>query len=300
MGSGSWSVDSYTSTNTVRAAAGKSAFDYSTTTMSSTPRDKIKPHPDMDPMGVKYRESRDSDEHPNSVAIAVLFDVTGSMAQIPEELQKRLPALLELLQYKHYVDDAQILFGCFGDATCDPAPLQVGQFESDNRMDQNLENMVLTKGGGGQNTESYELALYFMARHTAIDCFEKRGKKGYLFVIGDETAYPAVKPNEVRAHIGDDLSEPIYTPALIKEVQEKYELFFIVPGGHNNNANYWKDLLGQNCLMVPDLSTVAETIALQIGISEDTIKLDEGLKHLEEHGVDASTIASVSTALSTA
>ena len=39
-------------------------------------------------------------------------------------------------------------------------------------------------------TESYELAMYFMARHTALDCHEKRGKRGYLFIIGDEMAYP--------------------------------------------------------------------------------------------------------------
>ena len=82
------------------------------------------------------------------------------------------------------------MFAAVGDATCDRVPLQVGQFESDNRMDENLENMILEGGGGGQKTESYELALYFMARHTAIDCYAKRGRRGYLFVIGDEMAYP--------------------------------------------------------------------------------------------------------------
>lgn len=45
-------------------------------------------------------------------------------------------------------------------------------------------------------TESYELAMYFMARHTSIDCYEKRGKRGYLFMIGDELAYPKVKRHE--------------------------------------------------------------------------------------------------------
>lgn len=32
--------------------------------------------------------------------------------------------------------------------------------------------------------------MYFIARHTAIDCWEKHGCKGYLFLIGDEMAYP--------------------------------------------------------------------------------------------------------------
>ena len=59
------------------------------------------------------------------------------------------------------------MFGAIGDATCDRAPLQVGQFESDNRMDDDLGRILLEGGGGGQKTESYELAMYFMARHTA-------------------------------------------------------------------------------------------------------------------------------------
>jgi hypothetical protein len=80
------------------------------------------------------------------------------------------------------------MFGAIGDATCDRAPLQVGQFESDNRMDDDLSRILLEGGGGGQKTESYELAMYFMARHTAADCYEKRGKRGYLFIIGDELA----------------------------------------------------------------------------------------------------------------
>ena len=58
------------------------------------------------------------------------------------------------------------MFGAIGDATCDRVPLQVGQFESDNRMDDDLGRIVLEGGGGGQQTESYELAMYFMARHT--------------------------------------------------------------------------------------------------------------------------------------
>ena len=29
-----------------------------------------------------------------------------------------------------------------------------------------------------------------MARHTAADCYERRGRRGYLFIIGDEMADP--------------------------------------------------------------------------------------------------------------
>ena len=84
-------------------------------------------------------------------------------------------------------------------------PLQVGEYESDNRIDENVEKLVLEGGGGGQITESYELGLYFMARHTAIDCFEKRGKHGYCFIIGDEMPYPKVRKTHINKLIGDGL-----------------------------------------------------------------------------------------------
>lgn len=35
----------------------------------------------------------------------------------------------------------------------------------------------------GREKESYELAAYFLARHTATDAWEKRGQRGYVFII---------------------------------------------------------------------------------------------------------------------
>jgi hypothetical protein len=67
-----------------------SAFAYSDSGAAGT-------HPALDPYGVAVRESRDSDEHPQSLAIAVLFDVTGSMGGLPRTLQAKLPQLLGLL-----------------------------------------------------------------------------------------------------------------------------------------------------------------------------------------------------------
>src|SRR6187431_140514 len=185
MGSGIWSTDVYDAADRYRRATGASAFAYSDSGARTV-------HTALDPLGVGVRESRDSDEHPESLAIAVLFDVTGSMGSVPRVLQTKLPQLLGLLTRKSYATDPHILFGAVGDASCDRVPLQIGQFESDNRMDDDLARIVLEGGGGGQMTESYELAMYFMARHTSLDCFEKRGRRGYLFLIGDELPYPRV------------------------------------------------------------------------------------------------------------
>src|SRR3954447_10639621 len=204
MGGSNWSDDFYNAREAHRAETGASAFAY-TDALKSVPAGSRKTHNKMNPLGVNFRESRDSASHPTSKAIAVLFDVTGSMGTIPVVLQKKLSNLMNMLIRKGYVEHPQIMFGGIGDATCDRAPLQMGQFESGIEMDDDLGRMYLEGGGGGQNTESYELAAYFMARHTAMDCFEKRGEKGYLFIIGDEQYYPRVKWKEVERIIGDNL-----------------------------------------------------------------------------------------------
>lgn len=303
MGSGNWSTNVYDAAQSLNARMGRSAFDYSDTTRGSIPRDKWAAHADLDPRGVGVRESRDSDEHPTSLAISVLFDVTGSMGSVPVTLQTKLPELFGLLLRKGYVDHPQILFGAIGDATCDRVPLQVGQFESDNRMDDQLGNILLEGGGGGQKTESYELALYFMARHTELDCLDKRGKRGYLFIIGDEMPYNRVKRREVDAVIGDTIGEDIPIEAIVAELQRKFEVYYILPAGTSYVGDtevlgIWRRLLRQNVIELDDLDAVCETIALTIGLAEDAIDLDEGLGHLRDVGAADNQVGSVSRALS--
>ncbi len=295
MGSGLWSTDVYDAAARFRKATGASAFGHTDSGATST-------HPALDPRGVTMRESRDSAEHPQSVPIAVLFDVTGSMRAVPRVLQAKLPQLLGLLLRKGYVSDPQIMFGAIGDATCDRAPLQVGQFESDNRMDDDLGRILLEGGGGGQKTESYELAMYFMARHTATDCFDKRGRRGYLFIIGDEMAYPRVKRSEVRDWIGDGLESDIPLADMVTELTRRWDTYYILPEGasyvgDSQVLGFWRDVLGQNVIELADLNAVTETIALTIGIGEDAISLDDGLGDLSDVG--SASGAAVSKALAT-
>ncbi|RLK24307.1 hypothetical protein DER29_2210 [Micromonospora sp. M71_S20] len=284
MGSGMWSTDVYDAADRYRRKTGKSAFSYSDSGARTV-------HSALDPRDA-MRESRDSAEHPRSTPIAVLFDVTGSMRNVPRVLQTKLPQLLGLLQRQGYASDPQIMFGAIGDATCDRVPLQVGQFESDNRMDDDLGRIVLEGGGGGQMTESYELAMYFMARHTVTDSWEKRGRRGYLFIIGDELAYPKVKAREVARVIGDDMRQDVPLRQVVDELTRRWDTYYLLPAGSHNSGNakvldFWRDLLGQNAVVLDDLDAVCETIALTIGLGEQAIDLDEGLRDLDRAGSGA-------------
>ena len=300
MGSGAWSPDTYNDRVVARSSAGKDTFAYSKDALESG---NVRPHQTLDPQGLRIRESRDNAEHPNSNAIIISLDVTGSMGKVVRGIHADLPQLLELLLGHKYIPDPQILFTAVGDATCDRLPFQIGQFESDNRMDQHLENMVLEGGGGGQKTESYELMFYAAARHTAIDCCEKRGRKGYLFVIGDEMAYPMVKKNEVSRVFGPGLTEDIRLEQIIAEAALKYHIYFVLPGGASYGGDkhvldFWGHHLGpQRVLRLDDPDDTSESIALTIGLNEGAIDMSQGVQHMEKRGMVGRAIDRISRAI---
>lgn len=240
---------------------------------------EAKVHDKLDPArknstGIIIREAFDLPEHPNSVPVAIIFDTTGSMRDLPEKFVERLPDLMELIHSKGYLADPQLLFGAVNDAKYSSiAPLEVGQFESSNQLDDVITKILLEGGGGPGFNESYELALYFMARHTDLDSFKKRNKKGYLFMIGDETPYDAVDKNEVKKWIGDDIQADIPTKDIVEELKRKFEVYWLFPSGAANGdrsfvRNRLQELFGQNVLSLKDSEDICPMIAATIAIAE--------------------------------
>jgi hypothetical protein len=284
----------------MRARSGRDAFEYDRAVRNGMAERKT--HEKMNPYGVGVRESRDSDAHPASRAVGVLFDVTGSMQAVPRILQQNLPRLMGLLLLKGYLAHPQILIGAIGDATCDRAPLQMGQFESGIEIEEDLGKLFLEGGGGGHITESYELAMYFMARHTALDCYEKRGQRGYMFLIGDETPYPRIKRREVAQVIGDKLQGDIEVEELLAELQRIYDVYYILPKmtNHWNNPvvhSRWLELLGQNVLRLEEPAGICELIASTIGVAEGKVDLDRLAEDLEQAGATDCVRSAVGKAL---
>lgn len=316
MGGGSWSSDEYEAREASRAKTGASPFAYTDKVIAATPYSARKVHDKMNPKGIN-RECRDSDEHPNSRPIAVFFDVTGSMGGIPRVLQTKLSKLMTMLLLKGACPDPQICMGAIGDANCDKAPLQVGQFESDIKIEEDLGNIWIEGGGGGTAQESYEMAAYFAARHMKMDCFEKRGEKGYLFLMGDEMCYGHLRAAKVSEFIGDDISEEceLFKPnprmdlqelgyplaKILAEASEKFEVFFIFTPSHNYSADcghveWWKALLHERVIVMPDPAAVCETIAGVVAMLEgmDHSDIDS---HLKAAGADSKTASTVKNAL---
>lgn len=268
MGTSYYSHDAYSYfSNTAKTKAADDIFTQNKTqTIAST----------MDPKGISFREARDSAAHPNSLAIMIWLDITGSMGVIPEIIVKeKLDKIMSTL-INHGVNDASVFFGAIGDHntgySSDRYPLQVGQFESGtDELVKCLSSVYIEKKGGGNSVESYCLAHYFAGKHTSIDCYEKRGKKGFLFTIGDEGNHIIFTAEEQVKIFGYEVGETVSDKDMLAMAQRLYHVFHI----HCNETSYkdsvpvltyWKDLLGERVIIMDDYNNVAEIIASTVAV----------------------------------
>ncbi len=267
MGSGSWSPDEY------KDHVARSNYDKKSTHEIFSSRHL---HPDLDPQGV-MRESRDSVDKAASNAIIVALDVTGSMSSVIDVMARRgLNTLFTEVYSRNPVTDPHLMFMGIGDvAAGDRAPLQVSQFEADIRIAGQLEKLWLEGGGGGNNYESYALAWWFAAKQTSIDCFEKRGKRGYLFTIGDEEPTPRLLASEIHRVTGERPAQDLSSADLILMASKKWNIFHIIveEGNHmisnrDETVGKWRDLLGQRAVLLSDHTKLAEMIVSIIQICE--------------------------------
>jgi hypothetical protein len=233
-------------------------------------------HRALDPRFAGTRESRDSALNAESNAVIVALDVTGSMGMIAEAIARQgLGTLVEEILVRQPVSDPHLMFMGVGDVMSDQAPLQVTQFEADIRIAEQLQQIWLEGGGGGNNSESYSLPWYFAARRTSIDCHEKRGKRGYLFTIGDEMPPATLSSGDIWHVTGDAEQEPISARAALGMAEQKYTCFHIVAeegsyarqrGGAVVEA--WRELMGQRVIRLADHRRIAEVIVSAIAINE--------------------------------
>lgn len=239
-------------------------------------------HPDMSPYGV-IRESRDSDEHPESLAFILGLDVTGSMSHIPRDFIKDgLPTMMGTM-YQYGVPHPQLMFLAIGDHECDRFPLQVGQFEtSDELMDNWLLKTYLEGNGGGNGGESYGLAWKFAAEQTSIDCFEKRGEKGFLFTIGDEPNLLSYPANKMKSLLGGQHSDESDIDLLAK-ASIKYHIFHIhVNHGSRTVSSRWKETMGERLLIVNNYQDIPKLIAdTTVSVMEQNKKLSSSKSKVE-------------------
>lgn len=306
MGYGSYSAASYSSTIGAKIASGTS-FAYDSKVRSTH---VYEAHESLDPTklnkaGVNIREARDSADHPNTRPVSVGLDVTGSMASTPRIVQQSLSKLFGLLVRKGYCEDPALQISAYGDAFSDYVPLQVSQFESSNNLDSHLDNLFLEGNGGGNGGETASLLWYYMNNHVVTDAWEKRGKKGYFFLIADEVALD-LTPEAVKKFIGAEevpTADKLTAKALATELQKKWEVFVLLLDNgsayRQGSKKFYTDLFGaQRLVILEDDTTVAETIGAIVGRMEnDDLDDDELIDDMVDEGFSKEVAARAAKAV---
>ena len=322
MGGGSWDVGSYNRTNAANVAAGRSTFDYSSKVASGQVAaqvhdllDPTKPAGPSSPFaGQVMREVCITDEHPDPTAMLIWLDVTGSNFEAARIVHGKLPSLQAYLREGNFCSDPQINVSAVGDANSDSFPLQFGQFESDNRLDDQIAAIILEGNGGGQQRETYELGAYMAARHVHQEPYELCGKKGFVFFIGDEMPYLTIDNDYSRGHwrgghtlkslTGDELSEPLSAATVFAELMEKNHVFFLFQeqGSYRRSeiVPAWEDLIGkERVISLTDPQLVVEVIAALVARFEGGLDDAATSRAMIKAGGNSAVVTSAVKALAT-
>jgi hypothetical protein len=273
MGNSRWNNDDYTS------------YARSTNYVSKS-RDEVFAHrvnEKLDPRNVKVgkgertglqlRESIISDSNPNPTPIILGLDVTGSMGSVAEQIAKEeLPKLMTRIHETGIVSDPHVMFMGIDDVFAQGhGALQVSYFEPDLRIVEQLRQMWLVGNGGGNGSESYDLAWYFAGHHTYLEGFEKQGRKGFLFTFGDEPApFQDVSKRDLEIIFGPGNYEGASPEASLRAAQQKFKVFHIVVEHGVSNRGVresWTEMLGPNAIFLRNRKYLTEIVIATMAIA---------------------------------
>lgn len=260
----------------------------------------------LDPLKFDMRESTDGVDNPESTPIIIALDVTGSMGSVLKEMARNgLKTVCEEIYNRKPVTDPHICVLGIGDTVWDHSPFQATQFEADVRIFEQLEKLYLEMGGGGNAFESYILAWYFAHFRTKTDSFKKRGRKGYIFTLGDEEITPSISGEHLSKFMGDKQARDYTAQELLELIYPEWNVYHIIvkegsnaryESGYEKVAESWTDVLGQNTIPLDDHKAMGETIVSLIEVSagrsirdvseswdgSKSVTVGSALKHLSE------------------
>ena len=205
----------------------------------------------------------------SSAPLIIVVDETGSMGDWPATIFSKLPYLEH--EGKEYLgEDFEICFMAIGDAyeSNERYPLQVRPFAKGLELKDRLKELVIEGGGGGQTTETYELAALFAAEKVSLP----KAVKPIIIFIGDEQCYDAISPDHAEKLLGMKLEKSLSTEAVFKKLRDKYSVYLIrkpysVGSGNtvsaidNRITNHWAKLVGEDHISnLPEAGRVVDVI----------------------------------------
>jgi hypothetical protein len=193
------------------------------------------------------------------------------MGMLAEQLIMRgLDETFTALLDRKPVSDPHVMAMAIGDAYCDRSPLQVTKFEADLCIAEQLRQLWFEGGGGSNDGESYSLAHIFAGLRTAHDAREKRGRKGFLFTVGDEPVHEGVEVDQLARVLGVGARRGVSGREAVRLASVGYEVFHIIVDGRYAASNMarvrqsWEAILPERVIHLPDPTRFAETIVCTI------------------------------------
>lgn len=280
MGSYSYDRDVY---------SGSSYSSWGTSDYSASKLNSNKLDSSMDPKG---KVLKSTSKNP----IVIALDVTGSNIDFARLVYDKMPMFYGEIEKKGYLDDFDISVCAVGDAYCDSYPLQIGSFAKGIELDSWLEKLVLEGGGGGQLTESYELAAHYLNRATSFD----KDAKPMVFFIADEKPYDKVNTDQAKS-IGLPCEER-YDP--FPELNKKFgNRVYVMLNKYCSRTfkdeitDEWKKRLpNQHVIRIPEEKAIVDLI-LGILAIESQKTMDEYAIDMKDRGQTNARITGVTSSL---
>jgi len=223
--------------------------------------------------------------------LVIVSDVTGSMRKWPATMFSKLPYFeYEVKQYLG--DDVEICFSAIGDYSGKPHtwdekyyhrryntplrkigdkyPLQVRPFTKGADLATRMKELILEGGGGGNSTESHEIAATYFANN----CLMPNAINPILIFISDAKSNDYVHRDVARNLAGVDFpgTEPVPTKQVMEELKQKFSVYFIrkpyrIPKGNTaaqcdiKTQKQWEGYLGADHIaFLPDPNRVVDCI----------------------------------------
>ena len=273
MGNARWdsaSYASYASTTSYTTKSRDEVFRQRTVDEKLDPRNVKVGKGDR--KGLQLRESIISDANPDPTPIILALDVTGSMRDVVHQIATvELPKMMTEIHSRAVVSDPHVMFMAVDDVHVQGhGALQVSYFEPDLKIVEQLRQLWLVGNGGGNSSESYDLAWYFAGRYTYLENFEKTGKTGFLFTIGDEPFPVDVnRPEQLEEIFGPGEYERTTPLNALKMAQRKFQVFHVSVEKGGYDLSGWDKHLGANHLRVParDLRHLTEVVLATMTIA---------------------------------
>lgn len=230
--------------------------------------------------------------------IETRVDTTGSMGGNVDVALRVLPKAFEACGDVLPGYDLQVATGIFGDVG-DRFPLCRPQFEMEAEKIVPQLTYMVPERQGGDTPEDPHYGIFGGAYLTAAH-IDRLGLKGYDFTVSDAPARDHLDERQLLRIFGEEVFAKAAenghqiarrdlpsTRDVVRDLQKRAHAFFLQVGDDPETSRFWTRVFGAaHVVALPSTELLPQVQAVIIGLTENTLRLDETASFLRKHNVD--------------